>query len=129
MSRRGFTLVEVLVAVVVLSVGIVAVMRGFETALLALRGSADTLQASSIIAEKMSQVRAGSLSRDESDEGSSFAGDTSGTARGFSWKMDLDEVSMSGAGEEDTNSVVKVTVTVSGRGSRRTYTGETYIQQ
>ena len=127
MSRRGFTLIEVLVAVVVLAVGLVAVMRGFETSLLALRESSDTLHANLIIAEKISQARAAGLS---SDGSSSLASrDTSGTERGFSWKMEHDVVSMPVTDQKITNNVVKVTVELSGRGSTRKYKGQTYIQQ
>ena len=54
----GFTLIEVLVAVVILSVGIVSVLRAFSTSLTALVESRTTLGACLAIRERLSDIQA-----------------------------------------------------------------------
>ena len=49
MTKRGFTLVEVLTTVVILSIGIVAIHQGFGRCLHALRSSEQSLYASEIL--------------------------------------------------------------------------------
>jgi len=53
----GFTLIEVLVAVVILSTGIVLVLRAFDTALVALHDSRDTLRANLILRSRLADIR------------------------------------------------------------------------
>jgi prepilin-type N-terminal cleavage/methylation domain-containing protein len=58
LARRGFTLIEVLVAVVILSTGIVVVLRAYNSSLIALGQAHDVLQASRLIREQMTDVQA-----------------------------------------------------------------------
>ena len=59
--RRGFTLIEVLVTVVILSIGIVLVLRAFETSLVALGQARDALRAGHLIRGKMAEAEADAL--------------------------------------------------------------------
>ncbi len=53
---RGFALLEVIVAVVILFGGIVAVVRGYATAVAALGAAEDTLRSSALAAAHMTDV-------------------------------------------------------------------------
>ena len=55
--RRGFTLIEVLVTVVILSIGIVAVLRAFQGSLTALDRSRSVIRAHMIIKEKIADLQ------------------------------------------------------------------------
>jgi prepilin-type N-terminal cleavage/methylation domain-containing protein len=55
--RSGFTLIEVLIAVVILSTGIVMVLRAFDTALVALHDSRDTVRAALITRNRLADIR------------------------------------------------------------------------
>lgn len=56
--RAGFTLIEVLVALVILSTGLVVVLRAYNTSLTALGRSRDVLLASRLIREQMAEAQA-----------------------------------------------------------------------
>ena len=55
-ARAGFTLVEVLVAVTVLSVGMIAIHQAFGTCLHAIRSSEETLYSSMILEEAVTTM-------------------------------------------------------------------------
>ena len=55
----AFTLIEVLITLVVLSTGIILVMRAFETSLVALCDSRDAVWATLLISEKLAEIEAG----------------------------------------------------------------------
>lgn len=59
MRRTGFTLIEVLVAVVILSLGIVAVLRGMSSASIALRASGETLRTEALSDDLLTTLAAG----------------------------------------------------------------------
>ena len=56
-AARGFTLVEVLVAVVILFGGIVGVLRGYAAAVAALEAGEETLAAEGVLAEVLAAAR------------------------------------------------------------------------
>lgn len=56
-SRRGFTLIEVLIAVAVLSVGIVLVLQGLHAALAAWDGAVERLRSVMLAQEQLAGVR------------------------------------------------------------------------
>jgi len=55
-DQAAFTLIEILVALVILSTGIVVVLEAFETSLFTLAQSRDTTRASRILAEKAAEL-------------------------------------------------------------------------
>jgi prepilin-type N-terminal cleavage/methylation domain-containing protein len=59
LRRAAFTLIEVLVAVVVLSLGIVAVLRGMSSASVALRAAGETFRTEALSDELLANVAAG----------------------------------------------------------------------
>ena len=54
----AFTLIEVLIALVILSTGIVVVLQAFQTSATALGDARDTLRATRLIADKLSELDA-----------------------------------------------------------------------
>jgi prepilin-type N-terminal cleavage/methylation domain-containing protein len=58
-QRVGFTLIEVLVALVILSLGIVAVLRGMNSAAVALGASGETLRTEALSDDLMSVIALG----------------------------------------------------------------------
>ena len=60
-KTRGFALIEVLVAVVVLAMGVIFVFRSFSTSAGALRVSRNYSEATSVLAEAIGGLRDGTL--------------------------------------------------------------------
>ncbi len=56
-GREGFTLVEVLVSLVILSTGIVLVLGAFETSAAALARARDTIRSADLAAGKLAELR------------------------------------------------------------------------
>ena len=80
--RTGFTLIEVLVAVLILSTGIVFVLRAFDTAVGALAVSRDALDTHLFLKEKISEL-------DSCNSVSIFSLPSAGSEGGFQWKSDI----------------------------------------
>ncbi|MBN2301055.1 MAG: prepilin-type N-terminal cleavage/methylation domain-containing protein [Lentisphaerae bacterium] len=80
--RAGFTLIEVLVTVVILSVGIVLVLRSFEVALYALGQAKESIMANDIIASRITEIRLANVQDDGPDVGS-FNGMFTDRRKGF----------------------------------------------
>ena len=60
-TNRGFTLVEVIVALTILSIGIIAIMRLFPTSIQQTRIAAERQQASFLAKTEMGKLRAGGV--------------------------------------------------------------------
>ena len=58
LRRAAFTLIEVLVALVILSTGIVVVLQAFQTSATALGDARDTLRATRLIGDKLAEIDA-----------------------------------------------------------------------
>lgn len=59
--QRGFTLVEVIVALTILSIGIIAIMRLFPTSIRQTQIAAERQQASFLAKSELGQLRAGGV--------------------------------------------------------------------
>jgi prepilin-type N-terminal cleavage/methylation domain-containing protein len=116
-ARSAFTLVEVLVSLVILSVGIVVVLRAFETALVALADTQEVLWSTLVGGERISEARI--LAAEGGEWG---AGDSSGVYSApqgtYRWRTTVTSVA------EDLD---QVAVTVSREGSDRAYSFVTYL--
>lgn len=85
----GFTLIEVLVSVVILSVGIVLILQAFSTAAVALGASRTASRSCYLIQKKMDDIQADSvLGRIE--EGYSSGG-FDGAFNNFVWRSAIEE--------------------------------------
>jgi type II secretion system protein I len=107
---RGFTLIEVLVALVILSTGIVLVLGAFEASLSALGRSRDVLLASVMIRERMTEADAQlrEAGRWEGDTAETFS---SGRYRGFVRRCEVAESPAGGGGNPAKGTFYTVKVT------------------
>lgn len=128
--RSAFTLIEVLVSIVILSTGLVMVLRAFETAVVALQESRDSLWASILIREKMDEFDLELASR-RGKSPSSASGFFSGRYDGFQWERDVETASdvdqATGTTATDQGELSDVAVTVWRKGSSRKYAARTYV--
>ncbi len=112
---KGFTLVEVLVATVILTVGIVGVLGAYITSLNALQAGQESMEAVCVLKEKMAGVEQQVLE----DKGISL-GTSSGEFDGFEWNIEVTP------GPEKV--LNKVTVAVSPKEGRRKFSLVTYVE-
>lgn len=118
----GFTLIEVLVALVILSIGIVAVLRSFDTATVALADAREALQATLLAGEKLGEWKAAAAGQAADPPVGAFAE----TFMGGVWEgsVELDAVS---AGAAVTNPLYRVRVQLM-RGGGRIHERETFVR-
>ncbi len=120
----GFTLIEVLIAVVILSTGIVMVLRAFDTALVALHDSRDTLRAALIVRNRLADVRLAAATGEAelaAVEGRFIADDD------YRGRVQIEtERDGPGAGTDDAGTLHRVTVTVWHEETAFLHTVETY---
>ena len=120
----GFTLIEVLVTVVILSVGIVAILEAFQASLVALGAAQDSLRGTLLAREKMGDVELQCLARKSGPPSSRETFDA-GLYRGFRRVCDVEGVESAG-GKQQAMALYRVTVSVSkGSGPSRAVT--TYV--
>lgn len=123
----GFTLVEVLVAVVILAVSIVAVLSAFNHSLYAFGESRNVLKANMLIMDKMSEMdllaaREGEIAAEESN------GSFSDENRDFQWECRVTRVSEPAGIGSDPVTLNQVDLTVWREGSQRRYSACTFIR-
>jgi type II secretion system protein I len=123
----GFTLVEVLVAVAVLSIGIVAVLQSLDGALLRLDAARDALTASLLVRERMTEAR---LAASGSGSGLGAGGGTHmESGRAYRWIQAVRQgpEALSGPDSAGPIRIEEVTVTVWREGRARRYSAATYV--
>ena len=127
LAIRGFTLIEVLVALVILSTGIVLVLRAFETALTASVRARDSMLATLLLRDKLSQVEA-SLQLDRIVEPSGRESFTEGENAGFRRMFTVASFDAHGdALLPAQGALYEVRVTVSKAASATEQTAATYV--
>ena len=107
MRRRGFTLLEVIVSLVVLTAGLVTIMEAFTVGLKASAAAERRTVATMLLQDKMEEIKKESqlaVGSDQGDFGDNFAD--------YKWQADLSETSIAG--------LLHVAVTVSWSEGRRT---------
>jgi type II secretion system protein I len=130
----AFTLIEVLVSLVILSAGIVMVLRAFETSLVALAESRDSLRATMIIKERMAEYEIAALAGANAFQAAPMEGescDWTAPGRMFEWRAQVtaesaaDNSAAAGGGSNSLNAVV---VTVRRSGSDRSQSAAGYVR-
>lgn len=111
-AGHAFTLIEVLVSVVILSVGIVMVLRAFNTSAAALGAAHDTLWNSLLIRQKSGEMALERARGGEIEEGSGVFTAVPGN---FAWQTRTRQVSSGTAGEL----LEEISIEVWREGSRR----------
>lgn len=95
-SKYGFTLIEIMFAVVILSFGLVLVLRSFATTLEGLKRSENVKEASYLLEEKMEEIK-----EKAKEEAGIVKGNSSGEFgqdyKGYNWNLsvspsDVDEI-------------------------------------
>jgi prepilin-type N-terminal cleavage/methylation domain-containing protein len=96
--RSAFTLIEVLVTLAILSTGIVVVLQAFNTSLVALGESRDTLRAYDLLARRVAETEL--ALREQGAEGASSVSEGRFTGRhaDFLWRVEVRDASVPGAG-------------------------------
>jgi len=119
-SPAGFTLIEVLITLVILSTGIIVVLRAFETSLSALGESRDSLRATMLIKERMIEVESAACrDGDIRQDNGSFDGAFS------DYEYEMDAVPCERVG---SNILHKVKVSVWRKDFGRTSSVSTYVR-
>jgi len=124
----GFTLIEVLVALVVLSTGIVLILRAFETSLATLAQSRDAMWGNLLVREIIAETRL-SLRSGEDIRSTTRGQAVSGPCTDFRWERIVEPASgLSGIKANGaTNTLSQVAVRVWRDGSSREYSVTTYL--
>ena len=120
-ARSGLTLVEVLVAVVILSFGIVAVLVAFQQTLSALGTARDAVYAGLLLREKMAEIDLHIV--EERDLPVLASEDTFPEPHtAFRWTLTEREIESG-----DRMSLHEIVLTVRRDGASREYTAATYV--
>jgi prepilin-type N-terminal cleavage/methylation domain-containing protein len=87
-KRAGFTLIEVMITVIILTVGIISVIRGYIVSLNAFRVSQDYLSQVSLAESKLLEIKQGEI-----EEGGLAVGVSQGRFPGgfasFNWELEV----------------------------------------
>jgi prepilin-type N-terminal cleavage/methylation domain-containing protein len=122
-GSKGFTLIEIMLAVLILSFGLVLVLRSFATALDGLKRSENVKVASYLLEEKMEDIKEKAREGGGVTEGYSSGEVTISTPRECKWSI---EVVPSGV-DENLNKVELVISWTEGK-SKRSLFATTYLE-
>ena len=125
-GRSAFTLIEVLVSMVILATGIVLILRSFETSVIALAEARDALRATSLLEEKLAEIR----SQTAASRNLSFTsrGSFDEPYQNYSWSVNSRSSGIARVGRQGTNALEELTVTVRREGSSVEYGATTYLR-
>lgn len=130
-KQSGFSLIEVLIAVVILSVGIVGILQGMYSAVGVLDAAVDKTRASMLVRSRFSVARQAALDMQDLS-GLTSNGEFEKPYEQYRWRMQVEDVQLSGgaAGAEAGavgGMLYKVEVLVWRIGSEREYSAATYV--
>ncbi len=118
-QRSGFTLIEIMLTITILTVGIIGILRAYATSINALEVSRDTVDAVCLLKKKMAEIEQAAI-----EEGGISPGSSSGRFEdefeNFGWKLEVKTGSI-----EDLN---EVTLVVSRVGQPRKFSLVTYAE-
>ncbi|MCK5849376.1 MAG: prepilin-type N-terminal cleavage/methylation domain-containing protein [Kiritimatiellae bacterium] len=123
----GFTLIEVLVAIVILSVCVVGILHAFDSSLSALGVSRNCLWSGMLINEKISEFEGYAREHDEAGMVSG-RGAFTGSYSDFRWKSDVSDVSVETDIDNPPYDLKMLTVTVWRDGTKDEYSAVTYLR-
>jgi prepilin-type N-terminal cleavage/methylation domain-containing protein len=116
-GNRGFTLIEVLVALVILAVGIVGIGRSYVTSVGALGIGRESTESLCLLKQKISEIELGAIEAGGIDAGYS-SGSFEGDYSDYEWEAEVRPVYAK---------LNEVDLKVRKRGSRRVFTLATYL--
>lgn len=91
-SRCGFTLPEVLIAVVILSIGIISVLEAFNVSISTLGAARDALRSSMLVMQKMADMELSAMAAGRLDEDYSTGG-FDGDNTDYRWDCKVTDIS------------------------------------
>ncbi len=121
--KKGFTLIEVLVTVIILAIGIVGVLSSYQALLSGLSSARDAIRADWIIRDRLSFIES-SLAQSGSVPATQYSG--SFASSGFEGNVTVDEIKSTPDG---SNTLNEVNVTVWRKGSLSQYSVTTTVLQ
>lgn len=116
--EKGLTLIEVLLAVSILAVGIVGVLRAYAGSVAVLEAGQYSIDAVSLLKQKMGEVEQMILGQEEIPQGSE-RGEFEGASEDFLWEWEI--------GQTGTEGLHELTLTVSHKHNPRTFSLKTYV--
>ena len=125
-ARQGFTLIEVLVTLVILSTGIVLVLRAFETSLTALGESGETVHSMRLIQRKMSEIESDMLV-DEQITGPGGSRSFDPPDDDYRWSVSRADTGLRTDDDSGAERLALLTLEVWRRGFERRYSVSTHI--
>ncbi len=125
-SRSGFTLVEVLVAVVILSTGIVSVLHAYNASLVALGVARDRLWSTALIKEKLTELEVAVADGDD-PTGLSSKGWFEEPREAFRFDVSVEDCELPVGASEKVGGLHEIRVTVWRDGEERTYQVVTHL--
>lgn len=126
--NNGFTLIELLITLVILSVGIVGVLRAFESSLFALGYARDQLWADLLIKEKTAEIDT-VFSDNRPLAEMPMTGQFEGMYSDFNWDLELADIVPKNEEGQGTNKLSRIKLTVWRKGVDRQYTASTFRRQ
>ncbi len=124
---RGFTLPEVLIAVVILSVGIISVLEAFNVSMATLGAARDALRANMLIIERMAGLELSAIETGKLEEDYS-AGAFDGDDVSYMWDKKVTDISSVSVPGLDTAMLNQVDMAVWREGTSRRYSVSTYLR-
>lgn len=118
-GKQGITLVEVLLAVAILSVGIVGVLRAYAASLGALEASRETVNTIELVKEKMADVEQGIIEHGGISAGSA-RGQFEGEFEDYNWAWEATTGAQDG--------LCELALSVSSSNGARQFSLATYAQ-
>jgi prepilin-type N-terminal cleavage/methylation domain-containing protein len=125
--RGGFTLPEILIAVAILSTGIVVVLEAFNVSLSVLREARNVLKANMLIMEKMADMELSAMTKNGLDielANGSFGNENND----YHWESKVTGVSISSDRGLDSGTLNQIDLTVWRDGSSRRYSASTLLR-
>jgi|GEM_PF-5606712 len=118
----GFTLLEVLVTLVILSVGIVVVLQAFQTSIVALEAARDSLRMELLLKEYLAETEGAVRQSGSAETGVLEKGFAAGMFRGFRLQCQVREEQSYPIGAERAGTLCRATAVVRGprQGAERT---------
>lgn len=113
-SKKGLTLIEVLMAVSILAIGIIGVLRAFAGSVATLEVGQNSIEAVNLLKQKVADVKQMIL-----EDGETASSSDSGTSDDFLWQWDIRPT--------DIENLNELTLTVSHNYNPRTFSLKTYV--
>lgn len=108
-NNKGFTLVEIMVAITILAIGIIGVLRSYTVAINALEASQYSIEAACLLKEKMADVEKEVIEKKDFSQGT-YQGEFKGNYGGFKWESQVQVLDFDNEEMKNCLNEIKMTV-------------------